>query len=158
NGMIGESPYSANVMVRLLTQVDILAADTYTFAAVGGADRRLLVDGTPVTGARAMSVGRHTLEARFTVASQSNLPLAVTYARGGGPQADIAANLLTHDQTTVRPVINSMPTGGSAQGGEQIEIKGLGFFPPQSVVVRWGAQTISGTSLTVTPASVRLTA
>ncbi|MBK8268208.1 MAG: choice-of-anchor D domain-containing protein [Planctomycetes bacterium] len=156
--LIGGSPYSANIMARLVAQIDILVNDTYSFVASGGSARRLLIDGTAVSGPVSLSAGRHSLEARFAVSSANDLPLGITYARGSAAQADVPAGLLTHDQTAVRPVINSMPTGGSAAGGEQVEIKGLGFFPANQVQVNWGGQLLSGLQLTVAPNSIRLTA
>lgn len=155
---IGTSGISSNVMVRLLGQVDLLVGGTYAFSATGGSSRRLLVDGTAVTGARVLSAGRHTVEARFAVASISDAPLAVQYSAGSESPIDLPAGLVTHDESTIRPVMNTMPTGGGAAGGEQIEIRGLGFFPSSGVKVRWGSQLMTGGALVVTPTSIQLNA
>lgn len=155
-GLIGTSPYADDVMLRLLATVDLPATDTYTFQAAGGADRRLFVDGTAVSGPVLLAAGPHAVEARFAVAVAAEVPVEVTYAQGAGPQTPIPDAQITHDETAMLPVINSAPTEGIETGGNQIDIKGLGFFPTDQVVVHWGGLPISGPDLVVTPSCISL--
>jgi hypothetical protein len=156
NNTVGATPYTGNVMVRLFGAVNITTAGQYTFQATGGADKRLFVDGAPASGPISLGVGKHQVEARFSVTATTQLPLNVTYALNSAAQGPIPASVITHDETTLKPVINTAPNSGAGAGGEQVTITGLGFFPASSVVVHWGTQNLSGASLTVTPTSINL--
>jgi len=139
NGTIGGSSYSQQAMVRWEAAFDLTATRTLDFSATGGVDRRLLVDGAPVTGPLTLGAGTHTVEARFAVTALSDMPVEVSVLEGGSVPSDIAG-LLVHDETTLPPVIHSMPSVGTDLGGNRIDIQGFGFFPSSQVVVHWGTQ------------------
>jgi N-acetylneuraminic acid mutarotase/glucose/arabinose dehydrogenase len=141
-GAVGGSPFSENVMVVLEAGVDVAAADEYAFAATGGVDQRLFVDGQAGGGPWSLSVGQHSVEARFAVAQVAELPLEVTLAQGGGMQLPIVAADLTYDISGEKPVINEMPTAGITLGGNDIVIKGFGFFPSDQTTVHWGNEDL----------------
>lgn len=135
---IGNTGLDQDVMVRLLGDVQVASAGTYTFSAQGGYATRVYVDGVSVAGPVALTAGVHALEARFAVASTAELPLKLLANLGGGGLTAIDAGLLTHDQQAVPPVINDMPDQGITLGGNQIVISGFGFFTKNQVVVHWG--------------------
>ena len=142
---IGTSPFTQDVMVRLSARLDLPSAGSYEFVASGGAQRIVYVNGTPMVGPVALAAGVHDLDARFAVDGTGQLPLEVLLAIDGAPAAEIDSAWLEHDETTLAPVINSMPTLGTSLGGNQIAIEGLGFFPSDQVVVNWGAQQFTDT-------------
>jgi len=125
-GTVGGSPYTGQVMVRLQATVELPDNDIYLFAASGGSDRRLFVDGNPVAAAALLPAGAHLVEARFAVPDTTALPLIVTLAQGGGPPSLVPGDELTHDQTDTPAVINA------------IVVDGVGFFPSSAVTVHWG--------------------
>lgn len=141
SGTVGDSPYTEQAMVRWQSSFELTSARTLDFQATGGADRRLLVDGSPVTGPLALGVGTHTVEARFAVSTLADMPVAVEVYEGGSVASDIEG-LLKHDESLLAPVIHSMPSVGTDLGGNRIEISGFGFFPASQVVVHWGAQDL----------------
>ena len=140
---IGGSPFTTNTMVQLRAQVAIASDDTYEFLASGGVDQRLELDGAPISGPQFLVSGTYDLEARFAVDGLGDLPLDVQLSVGGGGSGPIGSAMLTHDETSLIPVINSMPTTGTTSGGNLIRIQGLGFFPDASVQVHWGATTLT---------------
>ena len=156
NAVIGGTPYTGNVMVRLFGAVNINTAGQYTFQAAGGSDRRLFVDGALASGPISLGTGKHQVEARFAITATTQLPLTVTYALNTAAQGPIDPAVITHDETTLKPVINTAPSSGAGAGGEQVTITGLGFFPAAQTTVHWGTQNLSGASLTVTPKSISL--
>lgn len=150
---VGGSPFASDVMVRMVATLDVTAAGDHDFTAIGGVDRRLELDGSPVTGPVALDVGLHTLEARFAVSTLADLPLEVTVGVDGGGQAPILGDALTHDETNIVPVINTMPSAGITLGGNAIDIQGLGFFPADDVVVHWGPNDLTGGDINVPDAN-----
>lgn len=138
-GSVGSSGMSEDVLVRLVGDLAIATEDTYELAASGGVGRRLLLDGTPVTGPRVLAPGPHRVEARFALDATADLPVAVTVAQGAGAPAAPDPALLTHDESDLAPIVNWMPASGLAAGGNPVTLEGLGFFPAGSVVVHWGA-------------------
>jgi glucose/arabinose dehydrogenase len=134
---IGGTGLDQDVLVRLLGDVQVAAAGTYTFSAQGGHATRVYVDGALVGGPLALAAGIHAVEARFAVASTAELPLALL-ADLGGTLAPIDGALVTHDLRVTPPVINDMPDQGITLGGNQIVISGFGFFTKDQVVVHWG--------------------
>lgn len=157
NGRVGNSPYAADVMVRINAQIAIDQAGSYEFVLTGGAATRLTVDGSSATGPVSLGVGRHTIEARFAVNSLSNLPIQITARHNGAAATTFPAESISHDETGLGPIVNSAPTTGTEAGGNLIHINGLGFVPLDQVVVHWGGTDISGDSLTVTPTSIEFT-
>jgi N-acetylneuraminic acid mutarotase/glucose/arabinose dehydrogenase len=158
-GAIGGSSYGENVMVQLQADVLIDSSGPYKFFASGGIDRRLFVDGAlatvsfgiPGTGndpdvcaSLLLSAGKHAIEARFALTDIGDLPVWVVMSQPGGIRVPITPALLTHDESGMAPVINSMPTVGFTLGGTAIDINGLGFFPSGSVTVHWGDDELSG--------------
>ncbi|HZL98922.1 MAG TPA: hypothetical protein VFD43_01605, partial [Planctomycetota bacterium] len=143
-GTVGGSPYAGQLLVQLRGTVALPASGSWTFAGSGGTARKLWVDGVLAAGPLALEAGNHALEARFAVPTTASLPLTVTLAPDGGPAGPIAAALLTHDQTLEPPVINLLtPATGTTAGGNAIQLDGLFFAPNASVLVHWGAQTLS---------------
>jgi hypothetical protein len=140
-GTVGDSPYTGQAMVRWESSFELAAARTLDFQATGGVDRRLLVDGSPVSGPLALAAGAHTIEARFAVSALADMPVAVEVFEGGAVASDIEG-LLNHDESLLAPVIHSMPSVGTDLGGNRIEISGFGFFPSSQVVVHWGTQDL----------------
>ena len=151
---IGGSSLTTNVMVRLTSRIAVPpSGGSYLFAASGGVARRLELDGTPVTGARVLAAGFHTLEARFAVDVLADLPLEVTLALDGAPAVTITSSEANHDEGTLVPVINDMPATGTTLGGNEIVIEGMGFFPDASVIVHWGGTALTSSSFTSISAS-----
>lgn len=136
-GSVGGSPFTGNVMVRLVGTVELESFGTYTFTSTGGVARKLLVDGSVVLGPVFLLEGPHDIEARFAVESLADLPLGVQMELDGlgGP---IDEGLLSHDETGVVPVIHALTSVGGITGGDPITIDGFGFFPAQQVLVHWG--------------------
>jgi N-acetylneuraminic acid mutarotase/glucose/arabinose dehydrogenase len=156
-GSVGSSPFTQDVLVRLVGQVDLEEFGTYTFTTTGGAGSRIFVDGALVTEPVFLLAGQHDLEARFAVDTLANLPLAVNMALEGVGGA-IDESLLTHDETGVVPVIHSMTSSGAIAGGTPISILGFGFFPSQQVVVHWGDQDLIEADFTsISPGEIRFT-
>jgi len=154
-GAIGGSNYSENVMLRMQASVTLASSGTFSFSAEGGTDRRLFVDGAPVSGPLSLSAGAHTVEARFAIISLADLPAEVLLDTGSGP-LPIATALLTHNEVTQQPVLNSMPSQGITLGGNAIEIKGIGFFPAGAVTVHWGNVALTAVDFTsATPTSIQ---
>ncbi len=145
-GGIGGSPFSESVMVRLQANVDIDTAGNYEFAALGGDDQRLEINGSPYVGPLALGVGLHTVEARFSILDLGNLPVEVTMGLQGGSLTPIATDDLTYDALQDAPVINSMPGAGITLGGDEVIITGFGFFPSNQVTVHWGGIDITEAS------------
>ncbi len=156
SGTIGGSPYATYVMVQMLGNIQIDTAGQYAFVANGGNETRVFVDGVLHTGAQALTPGQYDLEARFAVNSVGELPLTVTYGIDGGPQMAIDPLILAHDQSVMKPVINSMPSSGLEIGGATINIQGLGFIPLDQVTVHWGGSDFSGNDLTVSATQISL--
>ncbi|TFH24878.1 MAG: hypothetical protein E4H03_02410, partial [Myxococcales bacterium] len=126
----------------------------YTLNASGCNDRRLLVDGLATAGPIFLEAGRHTVEARFAAASPAALPVGVTIAAGGGAQQGIDADVTTHDEIGMAPIVNTGPSMGDQAGGDPVAITGLGFFPASSVVVHWGNTSLSGAQISATPTTI----
>jgi N-acetylneuraminic acid mutarotase len=156
-GKVGGSPYTGNVVVVLKGTFTAATSGSYQFPMTGGTATRLFVDGTPLTGARTLAAGPHTLEARFAISTTSNLPAEVRVSLNGGASVALTKSNFTHDQSDLTPFINTMPTSGPATGGQQVTIRGLGFFPSQSVVVHWGTTNLTGSAIAVTPETIALT-
>lgn len=136
-GQVGGSPYTGNVLVRLVGRIRIEDAGVYTLTALGGAGHRLFLDGVPADEPLFLVEGQRELEARFAVNTLADLPLEVQLS-SGGPSETIEPEFLSHDETVVAPVIHSMTATGAVTGGTPITINGFGFFPPNQVVVHWG--------------------
>src|SRR5262245_11037283 len=135
-GQVGGSPFTSNVLVRLTGTLWIQEPGLYQLGATGGVDRRLFLDGSPVSQPLTLG-GPHQIEARFALDTLSELPLDVTLTRDGSG-VPLTEDLLTHDEAGVVPVIHAMTGAGTINGGDAITIDGFGFFPPQQVVVHWG--------------------
>lgn len=141
-GTIGQSSFTSDAMVVWASSFELTTARTLDVQAVGGVDRRLLVDGAAVSGPQTLAVGVHTVEARFAVTDLAQMPLSIDILEGGVVASDITA-LLNHDESAVQPVVHSMPSVGTDLGGNRIDISGFGFFPASQVVVHWGSQDLT---------------
>jgi len=136
---VGGSPFASDVFVQMLGSVDVTASESWDFSVSGGTDSRILWDGNPVTGSIVPTVGSHELEVRVAVDDAStDLPIALTVSKSGAPAVALSPAELSHDQQSIPPVINTMPTSGTTLGGNQIIITGFGFFPQSGVTVHWG--------------------
>jgi N-acetylneuraminic acid mutarotase len=157
-GQVGGSPYTGNVLVRLVARFAVQDLGIYTLTATGGTATKLLVDEVEVSDTVFLTAGEHELEARFAVATLADMPLDVLLGQGA-PGAPIEAELLTHDETGVVPVIHAMTEIGPLEGGNPITIDGFGFFPAQDVVVHWGAQDLDAADFTTfTPQRIEFAA
>ncbi len=136
---VGRSPYGGDVMVRMNFGYAVTTAGLFEFIVSGGADHRIELEGLPISGQQSLAVGVHELEVRFAVDDLGDLPLGVAVQVDGGATEPIDAADLTHDETGLLPVINTMPGVGATVGGNFVEISGQGFFPKDSVVVHFGA-------------------
>lgn len=145
-GQVGGSPFTGSVLVRLLARFTVDTQGVYLLEPSGGAARRLLIDGTLVSGPIFL-YGEHELEARFAVDSLANLPLDVALTINGTGGA-FTNEQLVHDETAIAPVIHAMTETGALAGGDPITIDGFGFFPPQQVVVHWGDQDLIAADFT----------
>lgn len=154
NGRIGRSPFSADAMVRINARIAIAEAGDYEFVLTGGSATRMFINGAPASGAVALGVGTHDIEARFAVNTLANLPLQITARLNAAAAMTIPTDAISHDETGLAPIINAAPTTGTDAGGNLIRIDGLGFVPLNQVVVHWGGTDISGAALTVTPTSI----
>jgi hypothetical protein len=154
SGTIGGSPFSTYVMVQLQGTVEIETTGDYAFIATGGNETRVFVDDSLHTGAQTLLPGLYDIDARFAVDFTSELPLNLTYAINGGQPMAIDPLLVSHDESTMTPVINSMPSSGLGVGGATIAIEGMGFVPTDQVTVHWGSTDIAGSDLTVTPTQI----
>ncbi len=143
DGGIGGSGMGPNLMVRLIGDVHVEAPGTWEFSAIGGSEHRLFFDGSPVAGPIQLSVGSHTIEARFAVIGLGDLPLNIMVDVDGQGAGLLQPMALTHDQQVTPPVINAMPTEGTVLGGNQIVLEGFGFFPQSEVSVHWGTQVLT---------------
>ena len=142
SGFIGTSPYTGQVLVVVSAQIDLQQSGSYDFQLTGGLDTRLFVNGLPYLAPLPLFAGMQSIEARFAVGSLSDLPLDITYAVDGGVQQATDPSILTHDETTMLPVLNTAPTGGLPTGGYPISITGLGFIPLDQVNVHWGTNLV----------------
>ena len=155
---IGASPYTQDVMVRMLARLDVATAASYAFSLEGGAQRVLFLNGMGVVDPVALDPGSYLVDARFAVDGLGQLPLSVQAAVDGGGTEALDSASLFHDESDLVPVINTMPTLGTSLGGNLITIEGLGFFPSDQVVVHWGIQQLSGAALDgVAPDEIVLT-
>jgi len=155
-GMIGDSPFSSNVVAVMDGSLRVATAATYQFSLIGGSATRFFLNGNPVSGAVSLQPGSYTIQARFAIDSTSLLPAQVLVSINGAAAAPLDPSTLYHDETNLKPFINSMPTSGSPQGGEAITISGVGFFPSGSVTVQWGSVSLTGSAITVDPDSITL--
>lgn len=161
NGGIGNSTLVDNAVVQLLGDVFFADAGNFTIELQGGLASRLYIDGMELAGNTftvTQAGSRHRFDARFAVTNLGEMPVQVQMAPQGTGVGGIPPEIVTHDESSIPPVINSMPEVGNPLGGERIEILGLGFFPEDSVSVSWGPQVIPLSQLTVTPEKIHFTA
>ncbi len=146
-GVLGNSPFNSDVMAVLQGAWTLPAPADVTWLLDGGVDTRLFVDGTPTqTGVAApLAAGTHTVEARFAVDTLADAPLAVRVALDGAPPVTLDnVGSLTHDESTLAPVLNSIvPAIGSSSGGTTVTLTGQGFFPAVNVFVFWGNSSLT---------------
>ncbi len=154
-GTIGGSGLNSNVVAVMAGNFHVATAATYRFTLVGGSATRFFINGSAVDGAIVLQPGTYAIEARFAIDNPSLLPAQILASVNGAAAAAIAPSAITHDETSLKPFINSMPTSGSYQGGETIVMAGLGFFPTGSVTVQFGGTTLTQPNLTVTPSSIQ---
>ena len=158
NGTVGASPFAGSVLVRMLARVEIETQDNYTFQTTGGNGTRLWLNGAPLNGPLSLSPGVYDIEARFAVGTPAELPIEVLLAQGGGASDHIHDEHLTHDETSMTPVINSAPSQGPPAGGFPVTLTGLGFFPAAQVTVHWGGVNLGGSQIQTTPETISFTA
>ena len=146
---IGGSPFTAETAVALEGVFIVPAGGSYEFFLTGVSIYRLFIDGAPVSSPVSLSAGAHDIRAVVAVTDVTELPVTIDASVDGGPHTAVGDLSLTHDESLVAPFINSMPTGGSILGGDPIVIEGIGFFPEDEVVVRWGNTLLQGTEISV---------
>ncbi len=141
-GKIGGSPLQFNSIVVLSGTVDVETAETYEISVSGGSGERIFVDGSLVDGPIFLNAGGHDFEVRIAVASVTSLPASVNWKLGSQSVEPIPADEITHDESALPPFINSLPESGIPAGGNLIELKGYGFFPPEQTTISWGSTTL----------------
>ena len=146
---IGSKPFETNMLAQLTANVNLDAAGTYTFALSGGTVTQLRVDGNVYTNALVLASGPHTIDARYALTSPSNAPLSLTYNLNGGGDQAFQGEDISHDESSMLPIMNTAPAGGFPTGGELTQITGLGFFLAEDVIVHWGSSNIVGSDLDV---------
>lgn len=146
SGKVGASLFTETAMVRMTASFELASARTLEFQAIGGSDRRLLVDGALVAGPLALALGSHSVEVRFAVSVLGDLPAYVDVLEAGVPVSNFYAGIV-HNEQNVPPVIHAMPTIGTDLGGNRIVIEGFGFFPEDQTVVHWGSTDLAGSQL-----------
>jgi N-acetylneuraminic acid mutarotase/glucose/arabinose dehydrogenase len=156
NGNIGGSPFSDNVVVVMEGKLDISTSATYKFVLNGGAQNRLYLDGVLIAGPISLTAGTYHVEARFAIDTLGVLPTEALVSLNGAPPVPINSTNLTHDETSLLPFINNMPTSGPASGGNLVTIEGIGFFPSGSVTLHWGNTNFVEPDITVSPNSITL--
>jgi glucose/arabinose dehydrogenase len=154
-GNIGGSPYASNVVAVMDWKLQVTTAGTCQFSLSGGSATRLFLNGNLVSTALSLQPGTYPMQARFAIGSSTALPVRVLLSMNAAPAAPVNPTNITHDETRLKPFIDGMPTTGSPLGSDAITINGIGFFPAKSVSVHWGGTTLSGSALTVTPASIQ---
>ncbi len=146
DGGVGGSPFSGNVMVRVVGILTVTAPGTFRFDTTGGAGHALKVSGIDVTSSAqvlSLGVGRHNIFTRIAVDDVNDLPFNVLFAQGGGAFNPIPGAGLIHSHLTPLPVINSMTGTGDVNGGDLVTLTGFGFFLDSAVTVNWGGQTLT---------------
>jgi N-acetylneuraminic acid mutarotase/glucose/arabinose dehydrogenase len=156
-GKIGGSQFTGNIVAVGVGKINLAAAGNYLFSTVGGQDSRIYIDGTLVTGPRVLTAGTHQVEVRFSLQSLTELPINLTVGLNGGAADFIDAAIISHDETATKPFINSMPLTGLPAGGQELLIKGYGFFPNGAIVINWdGAPLDAANILETTPTTIRM--
>ena len=132
-------------------------AATYLFTLTGSNTTRFFVNGSRVSAATSLAAGTYTIQARFVLDTTSILPASVLASIKSGPTIPLDPSTLTHDESNLKPFINSnVPTSGSPLGGDSVRISGIGFFPSNSITVHWGNTNLTGAKITSTPTSIQL--
>lgn len=154
---VGGSTFTGDVVVELMGGFELAQGGNFAILPQGGVTTRLIVDGQAVSGPVALSAGPHTVRASWAVDTLADLPLSVTFAEFGTGLFDPSP--LFHDLGVVGPVISSMTSTGSTNGGNLVVIEGIGFFPTANLVLHWGGQDLFTADFEeVTPTSIRLRA
>ncbi len=150
DGKVGNSPIEPPVMVRFLAIANVPASGVYEFDVDGGGSNKLLINGNAVTEPLFLETGLMNIDLRVAIDHAGRLPVSLAWGPEAGPYSTIAGELL-HDETVIAPTINFMTEGGPGSGGNPIEIKGVGFFPPNDISVNWGNNTLTSDQITVGP-------
>lgn len=153
---IGSSPFTVGVMTRLQGKIPITAPGRYNFLAIGGFERRLLVNGAVVNGPVQLGVGQAEIDARFAINTPVEMPIQLLFGGENEELRPVNPSQVSHSQAGLVPTINTLPGRGNANGGEAVRITGLGFFPAGSVEVHWGPNLILADRLTVTDTTIDL--
>ncbi len=156
-GKIGGSSYTSSVVAVMDGKLSVPTAAPYQFTLTGGSATRFFVDGSLVSSSITLAAGTHTTQARFAVDSTSLLPAQVVASANGAPAAPIDPARITHDESTLKPFINNMPSSGASRGGESVTISGIGFFPSSSITVHWGSTNLVPSAANVTPETIQMT-
>ena len=118
---------------------------TYLFTLTGSNTTRFFVNGSRVSAATSLAAGTYTIQARFVLDTTSIVPASVLASINSGPTIPLDPSNLTHDESNLKPLINSnVPTSGSPLGGDSVTISGIGFFPSNSITVHWGNTNLTG--------------
>lgn len=144
DGTAGGSPFTGNLVVQMIANVAIEADGTYVVLPSGGQEKLLWIDGSPITAPVFLTAGLHEVEVRFAVPSLLDLAVRLAIGpQGAGPPPPVPAEVISHDESNLAPIINQMPDVGTVMGGNQIVIEGLGFFPAADVELHWGGVTFT---------------
>ena len=140
----------------------IVRKDPHLFkvAAVGGFSSSVKLNGELLSSSnfKLLSPGVHHIDARFRFTSEEQWPISLLRAKEQGASRIFDLSELGYDLTDEAPVLTGMaPRRGSYLGGQTIFIEGIGFSPKNTLVVKWGNLTISGSAITVSPLADELT-
>ncbi len=160
NRQLGGSPITENAAVVMSGKFQVTTTGTYNFSINGGTSSRLYINGNLVTAPLSLAVGTYNLEARIARSASEIQPIEVLASVNGGALTSINPTNLTHDQSNLKPFINSLSaTTGSTAGGQTITIKGVAFFDGDAanqVKVNWGNQVLTSPNITVKQGEITL--
>ena len=159
-GNLGTSSISGNVVVVMSGKFNVTTAATYNFSVGGGNASNIYIDGNLLTSTITLSSGTHTVEARIARLAAAVDPIAIFASINGGVFSLFNPANLAHDESTLKPFINTISeTKGSTLGGQAVTIKGVAFFDGDAsnlVKVKWGNTVLTKPNITVKQGEITL--
>ncbi|MEB3310438.1 MAG: malectin domain-containing carbohydrate-binding protein [Snowella sp.] len=148
---LGGSEITGDVAVVMSGKFQTTSSGTYNFSVNGGTSSQIYINGNLMTGSLSLGAGTHTLEARIARAAAATQPIEVLASVNSGALHSLSN--LTHDQSSLKPFINSLSsTSGSIFGGQPLTLKGVAFFDGDAadqVKVHWGNTVLTAPDITV---------
>jgi len=159
-GNLGNSSISGNVAVVMSGKFNVTTAASYNFSVGGGNASNIYIDGNLVTSPITLNSGTHTLEARIARLAAAVEPIELFASINGGAFSLFNPANLAHDESTLKPFINSLSeTKGSTLGGQTVTLKGVAFFDGDAsnlVKVKWGNTVLTKPNITVKQGEITL--